>query len=152
MGAIINKYYKIIVIELMIFFLACFLSKSSAIAQDNSKDKLIISMLNSFYQQYIRMIAEEEPRFYKKKMDSLLEVHCSKNFLTYLQNCELSYDPFLKAQDASIVWLNSLTVKKDYKQKSLYNVTYYDNYSKKIITIHLNIKKENEKFKIDSIW
>ena len=76
------------------------------------------------------------------------------------ENEEIDADPFLKAQDTDIRFLETLSVKKDSTRLNDFIVSYECSYispadNKEVnnpIVIHLTVIKEKEGFKIDSVW
>jgi len=116
--------------------------------QNKSSDEEIMSMIKSFYTGYITENVKMPPN--GSKIFSLKKKYCTTYLINKINNQELDFDPFLKAQDSNIEWLKTLTVKKNVSKKGFYIVSYTDN--NKQIIIKLNVIKQNESFKIDSIW
>ena len=118
--------------------------------QENTSDEQILGMLKSFYSSYITENAKMPLNIAKIK--SIEEKYCTINLLSKLENQELDYDPFLKAQDSNIDWLKTLTIKRDSTKQDLYNVSYIEIYSNTKVTIKLIVIKQEEFYKIDSVW
>ena len=146
------KTKKLFYYLVFIFFFMNINNYRNAQAQNDSSSSQIIAMLNTFYEKYIAMIAKEPPKLYADKMDSILKKRCTKNLLRFIKYFKYDYDPIIKAQDADIECLKTLTIKKEINESNKYIVSYFDNYTKTEITINLIIVKEKESYKIDSIW
>jgi hypothetical protein len=116
--------------------------------QNKSSDEEIRNMLKSFYTSYIRENVKMPPN--GSKISSVKMKYCTMDLLDKINNEELDFDPFLKAQDSNIDWIKTLIIKKDSSRKDLYDVSYIDN--NKPVIVKLNIIKQNKSFKIDSIW
>jgi len=136
----------------MIFFTTSFMLfnmvSCKSQTQNKSSDEEIKNMIKSFYTGYITENVKMPPN--GSKIFSLKKQYCTTYLLDKINNQELDYDPFLKAQDANLEWLKTLIVKKDSSKKDFYAVSYTDN--NKQIIIKLNVIKQNDSFKIDSIW
>lgn len=116
--------------------------------KDKSSDEQILEMLKTFYTVYITENTKMPIDI--AKIESLKKQYCTTTLLQKIQNEEYDYDPFLKAQDCSIEWLNTLSIKRE-NLNNQYIVTYFDDYSKTNITIKIIIVKELDSYKIDSI-
>lgn len=116
--------------------------------QIETSDEEIMKMIKDFYTNYITENVKMPPD--GSKIFSLKKKYCTTYLLEKINNQELDYDPFLKAQDSNIEWLKTLIIKKDPSKKGFYEVSYTDN--TKQIVIKLTVIKQNESFKIDSIW
>lgn len=80
------------------------------------------------------------------------EKYCSKELLTKLNG--LDYDPFLKAQDCDVEWLNNLDIKADTKDENWFTVSYsYTDYlnNKQNISIRLKIVPTDNHYQIIDI-
>lgn len=132
------------ILFLLIF---CFQVKSQT---NKYSEKEIITMIKSFYTAYITETSKMPPDF--NKIEVIKKEYCTLSLLNKIEMQELDYDPFLKAQDCDAETLKTLSIKKDIKQKNLFYVSYNDNYTKTEITIKLIIKKENDSYKIDTIY
>jgi hypothetical protein len=118
-------------------------------SQPNSSDEQVLSMLKSFYMSYITENAKMPPNV--SKVNSLKEKYCTAKLLRRVEQEELDYDPFLKAQASNTEWLKTLVVKKDKIGNNQYSVSFTDPYNDSQIVIKLIVKIEKESYKIDSI-
>lgn len=108
-----------------------------------------ISMLKEFYKGYITENAKMPIDF--AKVNLMKKKYCTANLLSKIEKEELDYDPFLNAQDSNTEWLKTLSVKKDTNGSNLYQVSYKDTYSGKLVVIKLIVIKEKGSYKIDAI-
>ena len=115
---------------------------------DKLSDEQILKMIKSFYTVYIVEAAEGKlPN--AAKLDSIRQIYCTT---ALLRSIDLSEgDPLLKAQDATIEWLKTLSIEKDPQKRNWYNVSYIDNFNGEKVIIELKIIKEKSFYKIDSI-
>jgi hypothetical protein len=121
----------------------------------STSDEQIISLCKNFYIGYITEISEGTLVNMEKNLDSIKQIYCTNDLLENIrrktENNEMDIDPFIKAQDANIKWLKTLTVEKDTQKRYWYMVSYIDNYDEGKVIINLKFIKENGFYKIDSI-
>lgn len=119
------------------------------------KGAVIQKMLKEFYSAYIKEFANENIAESERKLDSIEIKFCTKSLLDSISNefehNELDYNPFVKAQDVSLDWIETLTVSKLSGSENKFNVQYLDKYSGKAINIYLTVVEENGSFKISSL-
>ena len=123
-------------------------------AQSQSSEKQISVMLKGFYTKYITAVASSDnPHISEKKLILLRNQYCTSHLLNQIPKLieQTDSDPFLKAQDSDIAFLKTLSVKKDIKKSNVYTVSYFSSLQTKFV-IYLKIVKDNEGFKIDSLW
>lgn len=131
--------------------------------QNNSTEKEAEKMLQEFYTSYFTVFATEPPgTSSQKKLEMLQKQYCTEAFYRKIPDIieQTESDPFLKAQDSDINWLQTLTVIKDEQIKNEYIVSYSydrlvdvnpDKTVKETVTIHVTVVKEGESYKIDSV-
>lgn len=141
---------KIIVLffaAIMIFFYSCCNS-----AQNNtSEDQQIRDMLKEFYTSYMTQISEGKDL---KTARAIPKKYCTIGLLKAIENDkELDYDPLLSAQDADVVWLKTLSIKKNIEIPNGYIITYESTskYDNEKASIKLTVVKEKDGYKIDSV-
>lgn len=122
---------------------------------NSTSDEQIISLCENFYISYITEISEGTLVNSDKRLDSIKQIYCTsdllKNFWRKMENNEMDWDPFIKAQDANIKCLKTLNVGKNTQQINWYFVSYIDNYNGEKVVIELKYIKDNGSYKIDSI-
>jgi hypothetical protein len=133
------------------------LVSSNSCIQAQNNDKEIKAMLQEFYTAYITEVASNSPpKLMMRNIDSLQKRYCSVALLKKISDITelMEGDPFLKAQDSDIGYLNTLAVEKDSGKKNQYIVTYIDTYSpnKEKVSIYLTVLKDKDSYKIDAIW
>lgn len=106
-------------------------------------DSLDIKFLRGFYMEYIHITADIVGNEYVYRIDSLKKISCDGSLIDKIENLDIDYDPFLKAQDANNEMINSLHVCRTPK-KGAYQVSYLDGYSNKRTTIDVKIKFINK--------
>lgn len=121
----------------------------------STSDEQIIHLCKSFYISYITEISEDTSVNLFNKLDSIKQIYCTNDLLENIrrktENHEMESDPFIKAQDANIKWLKTLSVEKDPQKRYWYNVSYIDNYDGSKVIIKLKFVEEKGFYKIDSI-
>ncbi|MGM8360736.1 DUF3828 domain-containing protein [Flavobacterium sp. ARAG 55.4] len=119
------------------------------------KDAAIQKMLKEFYSVYIKEFTNEKIAESERKLDSIEIKFCTKSLLDSISNefehNELDYNPFVKAQDASLDWIETLTVSRLSGSKNKFNVQYLDKYSGNATSIHVTVINEKGIFKISSL-
>lgn len=120
-----------------------------------TSDEQIIKLCKKFYISYITEISEGSLANSEKRLDSIRQIYCTNDLLENIrrktENYEMESDPFIKAQDANIKCLKTLTVGKVPQKNNWYIVTYIDNYNGEKVVIELKYIRENGSYKIDSI-
>jgi len=117
----------------------------------NFNDKEIISMLNDFYTGYITERSKMPEDF--KKIDLIIERYCTKELQSQLRDEDIDYDLLLNGQFCEKEWLNTMSIKKDSNDHSVYNVTfeYISNNISKLKTIRLQIMRNDSGYKINKV-
>lgn len=136
------------ILALCVMLLNTFNCISSPVQDDS--DKQILSMLKSFYSNYITENSKMPPN--QKNIKLIKNKYCTSTFLKKIDKQELEYDPFLNAQDCKIEWLKTLTIRKDSIRNNLYYVSYINNYNNQHIIIKVIVVKLNQLYKIDLVW
>ncbi|WOC39726.1 DUF3828 domain-containing protein [Polaribacter sp. HL-MS24] len=104
--------------------------------------------LEIFYSKYIEEASKWPSN--KDKLDEIIKEFCTENFIN--NNKNLSYDPFIKAQDIDSSWINSLKVIKDTVRCKTFTVSFYDKSSDTFISIKLSLVLDlNKNYKINNI-
>ena len=107
----------------------------------------IPEFIHSFYDSYLKEVDNFPVNF--EKVDSLKSKFCSKQLLAKLDSLDLTYDPFLNAQDVTTNLMKSLVIEKE--EDNLCVVTYIDDYTKKKVSVRLKVNKLEEGFEISDI-
>ena len=82
-----------------------------------------IKFIKSFYFEYITETCTEDGSLPNmKNVERIEEKYCSKELLEKIKG--LDYDPFLKAQDCDVEWLNILDIKADKEDDTWFIVSY----------------------------
>jgi len=136
---------SVILLNIGIIF---FSSPNSAQAQKDSSDKQVVAMLKDFYTSYMTAFSDGAD---ENKFAAIQKKYCTAALLKRVPKLAEQWDsdPFLKAQDSNVEYLKTLTVKKDLKKRDSYIVSYY---AVRTFVIHLLVIKQNESYKIDSVW
>ncbi|MBO7464570.1 MAG: hypothetical protein J6T56_01805 [Bacteroidales bacterium] len=127
-------------------------AKSSSTVSANIIDNKIL-FIRSFYSEYIYETCTEDGSIPNmENVGKIEEKYCSKELLTKING--LDYDPFLKAQDCDVEWLNNLDIKADTKDENWFTVSYsYTDYlnNKQNISIRLKIVPTDNHYQIIDI-
>lgn len=108
-------------------------------------------MLNDFYTGYITERSKMPEDF--KKIDLIIERYCTKELQSQLRDEDIDYDLLLNGQFCEKEWLNTMSIKKDSNDHSVYNVTfeYISNNISKLKTIRLQIMRNDSGYKINKV-
>lgn len=132
-----------------IFVAVCILTCSNGFSQCDSQDE--ISRLYRFYEAYISEGGKS--RSSKSAMDSILVEYCTKSLLRQMRTeweNGMDWDPFVKAQDFDLTWLESLQIKKGNEFRS-YRISFLDKPSGKWFRIEAEVLCENGIIRICTI-
>ena len=117
--------------------------------QTKNEEEKKLSMLRTFYTNYITAISEGPI----ESSDSIRNSFCTQSLITQINKDDnLDYDPLINAQDADKRSLKTLKIRRDSLLKDWYIVKYSENHSQQTVKIKLMVVKENDNYKIDSIW
>jgi len=106
----------------------------------------MLEMVKEFYTNYITYVDKGE----LSKLEALQRKYCTRKFFKNISELgdKIDQDPFLKAQDSNIKFLNSLTVKRDKNRKGHCIVSYDD----EKVVINLTVVLVDGNYKIDNVW
>lgn len=140
--------------NLLMAFTILSISAFSQVQGDTTDTKTII-ILQEFYKRYIPLAAAEPTKENIKKLELAKKEYCTTELLKRIENQilnqEIDYDPFLKAQDSNVDWLATLYISKDSINPNRFIVTYIDGYDKRKVVIILDVSKQKEGLKIESV-
>ena len=118
-------------------------------------DKEIFLMLKQFYKDYFAALDRNG------NTSVVLKQYLSASFYKILLGMKrteetldepfVDWDIFIQAQDWDSKCLKTLDVGKDPKSEGLYVVTYIFPGDHSLVTVKLRVKKEKEKYRIDSV-
>lgn len=132
-------------------------------AHKNSIKKEAESMLIDFYTNYITVFATEPPGLSsQKKLEVLQKLYCTEELFKKIPFIveQTDADPFLKAQDCDINWLQTLNIIEDKQSHNEYIVSYSydqlvdansDKTVKAVVTIRATLVRDGNNFKISSL-
>ena len=114
-------------------------------------DKEISSMLKDFYTNYIVERSKMPEDF--KKIDSILKKYGTADLQHQIRNEDIDYDLLLNGQFCEKEWLNTLTIKKDSNDSSIYKVSfgYMADGKRKQKIVKLQIMKDSTSYKINKV-
>lgn len=114
-------------------------------------DKEITSMLKDFYTNYIVERSKMPEDF--KKIDSILKKYGTADLQNQIRNEDIDYDLLLNSQFCEKEWLNTLTIKKDSNDSSIYKVSfgYMADGKRKQKIVKLQIMKDSTSYKINKV-
>lgn len=110
-----------------------------------SENEKIKKILKEFYISYINESAKNPVSI--QNLNKIKSNYCTKKMLLKIDSQALDYDPILNAQDCDMEWLKTLSVSRS--KKSVFIVSFIDNYSKTKNSIKLVVIKVNDQYKID---
>jgi len=118
---------------------------------ENLNEKDITGMLNVLYTSYIIERSKMPENF--KKTDSIVKKYCTIDFQNQLKSEDIDYDLLLNSQFCEKEWLNTLSIKKDSNDNSIYNVSfeYTVDGKTKQNNIKLQIVKNNLEYKVNKV-
>lgn len=125
----------------LIFVLCC--------KSNQSSDSQIISVLDGFYKEYITLKSDLSTN--NHKIDSLKVKYCTQKLLRNIAMQKSKHDPFLGSQFCDSISLNTLTIQNEGTNECNYVVCYKSKNDREF-SVHLVIAKDNDIFKIDSIY
>ncbi|MCE2733407.1 MAG: YbjP/YqhG family protein [Flammeovirgaceae bacterium] len=111
--------------------------------QDDESTKALL-FLRKFYEEYLAA-------FNAGSTDSVKKKYCTVELLEKLNHSELSYDPFLNAQDFDDNFLKTINIRKLVDSKESFIVSYIDSYTKRDVQITLRLLEIQNEYKIDSV-
>lgn len=123
-------------------------------AQKNTQES--VEFIKQFYFEYLTKTDTDkyDKEDIQNNYQKIMNLYCSKRLVNKIKHMqetyELSYDPFIKAQDYHISILDFILVEKNPKKNNNYFVSYrYKNQSEdKRVYIEIEITKINKNFKI----
>lgn len=120
-------------------------------AQNTPADK-VITMLKDFYTAYMTQFPDISPSR-KQKLQAILKKYCTVNLIKKIPKLadQIDSDPILNAQDSDAAWAKSLVIEKDPKKADVFAVSYRDG-GNTLTTIHLKVVKQNDTYKVDTVW
>ncbi len=117
-------------------------------SQNNSSDiKKAKAMIQEFYALYFK--AASAFPINREPITTILNTYCTNELVTTIENGELSYDPFINAQDIEHDWFKSLQVSKGEGDK-VFIVSYHNGESLTKIKLSLILNNSND-YKINTI-
>jgi hypothetical protein len=141
---------KVIIFFYLIGIYGCFCQTQKHNYQVQEK------FLKNFYFEYLIKtdIDKYDKVVISQNYQKIMNAYCTENLVNKIngmqENYELSYDPFIKAQDYHISLLDFIIIKKNHIKKGNYLVSYrYKNQSEKErINIDIQVAKVNGNLKI----
>ncbi|MGY0408925.1 MAG: DUF3828 domain-containing protein [Polaribacter sp.] len=137
-------------IKKIIYFAKIFLICGCLQSQNKFSELKAKETLTIFYLKYIKEASKWPPN--KNKLDEIIKEFCTEDFIEKNNNKELSYDPFIKAQDIDSNWINSLKITKESTNCKIFTVSFYDKSSDTHISIKLSLILDlNKNYRINNI-
>ena len=142
--------YLLITFFLIAFQLSCSQNKSS---QTNPK---IINFFEKFYSEYVYGTSLSEQgngvKVYENYF-SILNKYCTPSFVKRILKSEIDYDPFINAQDVSVIILDYLKVISIDDEKELFEVSFRYPVQKESerTRIKLKVLCTSDGYKIDGV-
>lgn len=107
-------------------------------------------MIKSFYTEYIKENAKEQPS--ESYLINLKSKHCTKSFLKILNTIEIDADPFLNVQDFEPIWSEKLQIKNvNPDDLSNYQVCIPVSYSNSVSCVNVHVVQEGKEWLIDNV-
>ena len=131
-----------------LFILTCLLITTYGFANGQA-NKEKTDFLIEFYKSYL--IACDNFKTSHEQLKLLKSKNCTERLLSYLDNNQLDYDPFLDAQDCDMKWLESLNVKPLNKTDNVFVMSYNTGWQDKVVKLKLTILKSDGHYKIDGL-
>ena len=137
---------KIVVISFMVTIFSI-VNLHCVQAQSDHSEEQALEIVKVFYTGYITYVDKGD----LPKLEAFQKKYCTPKLFKKIPELgnKIDQDPFLKAQDSNIKFLQSLVVQKDNKKEGHYIVSYGTDEK---IVINLTVVKMNGNYEIDNVW
>lgn len=138
-------------------------NSSCIVAQKDTSEKQIVSMLNEYYMTHNKIWVNKppfSPEILESKLDSLQSIYCTELFrIKAMESLEEGFDALTNDQGTGDKIIQKFSITKNLPKPNSYVVSYYSsnidpfgNYTSKKIILNVLIVNENDQYKIASVW